>query len=1745
MTEELKNTFSKEIDAFLNHSEISVLKENEKEDLKKDPFSALLKWVNYQIKQSSTEVVVTNFEQDFQSCTAFVYLLQTLDSTKPYLSVLKEEGNFERSTKILEYLKETTYHLPKTITAQMLSENKLETNISFTLSLFRWKPNLPISHKNNENENEKEKEKKNSLQNLSTQEQEQVELLLSKYQNIENENGNENEQINLNSVLGKYSNKEKDPIKLNNEITKLIKKNKKHQNLVRPIAKRGRRIDLQNPKQLKQIKNRNNPLQGKAKTSTTHLERMLNRRKQQPLKLESINEEKPNKILKQQCLQLASTTINLELSRDQIKQINHTVNNLLMQVKQIHKKSFDQLLRQQGLSMIKFEQLDEISNTYLKDSIELKDNELSEKKKLDIEKLVNKLNKKYQKKMILNENQKEKVKEKEDKEQDGDGDQNEKLKEKEELIEDEGLYDFDESIHLKTELLRKKFKNSIKENNIFNFYELEKIFQKSNNDKKDIFSSIKKEKIDTKTKEFQEETLKIQNEIEEILGSLDKVFLQFESHNIEETDSSVTFEESILKRVLEGRGIELAKRETVDEEESQQLHKSSLGKGTTGIEERINTNLIDKEIENNDEDLKNSNNSTLEKERDLNYNKNEKSTIDDQNKNKTKKKGYLPNSELISKKKLIRRNNNNNKFNFFPEMRHGKKKISSLKEKLKLIEEQKQEFKVKRQILLQRKKELNKIKTNNNVQSNKSNLQAKKLPIIEIEELKDHQIQLIDLYINNNYEILTRINILFQNIINTFKQIFLLLPNCLLLVNEKDKQGVKTKPKTTTDLIANKKQDGETNNDNKEKKNEENQQGQNGNNKENGNGNVNGNGNGNGNGKGKTIKIPFQILDGIKSINKLQTPYLIDELGPENLHYSIMDILRSNGFVQGGNLPQEVVEEIREEVFHLGNTFNTNYLNALTNILNIFQSKLQIESDNSGPILIVSTLFDSFSYYKYLVREIIQNLINSLIKKNFISSALEKKKLLYFLLFSNLIKQLNLIVGASINENHLKRILQKIFKVLPFAQPKAECNKIFQMSKITAFGKVIKFIINRIFSNKSKEKVEGLLKAIDKDPVSIKCFQRSKQLMKGYLSHRDLQLLTIILDNKVSSNYINSLSISLFIVSEYLNCTLPLIKLAITLQIMKSKSPINLFRSIDFAAKLVALYCRKHGSDYLHDTLKDIIQEIDQSNLQFEVDTFEVTNKEERRKNKKNLRLYFEKLLNRIFNSINQIPIGIKIIASHIKKEVKTHFGENELIPIASFFILRFICPVLVSPKEFGVISKETTSKGGRTLLLLSSLTQNMATDVKFGENRQYLQAFNKDIEKMKEKRLKFLEQISNFNYQSKPSSSNSLKNSDFINYDDDDDDYDDDEFGNDNSDSFKTANQQLTGKITVNNAYLLLQPGFDEEIPKIIDEIKSILYLIIKIPNKIRRGIETKETIRIEILFWKLQHHKELISQMNLNFLKIREFIIEGINDHTSNNNNNTNNNNDNNKNKNIKNSIINPNTKRQLTKSSTQSSLPPDSSNNSFALTKTSSNININANNNSSQNNPLIKNSKFNTRERRKSLKQKIKSVDIKKFTSEGLTNSKKADLLSSPTKNKKILRKMSKRKLKKIELEKTKESETLRAKQMSVRWKEKMNTKSSKSNPGFVKNEKGKWQSCHFILKSNWLAIFPSKPDNKFALPQDVIEISSNSIISDETTKSKKLFSFSILEKTSIIRNYQIGFDSVHISHRWLRILKQLTN
>ncbi|TQV91339.1 ras GTPase activator [Cordyceps javanica] len=237
--------------------------------------------------------------------------------------------------------------------------------------------------------------------------------------------------------------------------------------------------------------------------------------------------------------------------------------------------------------------------------------------------------------------------------------------------------------------------------------------------------------------------------------------------------------------------------------------------------------------------------------------------------------------------------------------------------------------------------------------------------------------------------------------------------------------------------------------------------------------------------------------------------------------------------------------------------------------------------------------------------------------------------------------------------------------------------------------------------------------------------ERYEELL-GLLT-KDLSL-AVSMSSICPSADIDELTVCLLIVFEQRGRTFELLEALIKEEIEQTEHATEILRRSCVATKMLSLYAKWKGFEYLKGTLRKILDRlmITSQELDLELDPARVSSAEELKKNAAQLQIVAKVFMDDICASAPNIPPSFRKICSIIHDAVMPRFPDAKYTAVGAFIFLRFFCPAIVAPEAEGLVDAPPPKELRRGLLLIAKVIQNLANNVLFGTKEPYMFPLNR-----------------------------------------------------------------------------------------------------------------------------------------------------------------------------------------------------------------------------------------------------------------------------------------------------------------------------------------------------------------------------------------------------------------------------------
>jgi len=109
-------------------------------------------------------------------------------------------------------------------------------------------------------------------------------------------------------------------------------------------------------------------------------------------------------------------------------------------------------------------------------------------------------------------------------------------------------------------------------------------------------------------------------------------------------------------------------------------------------------------------------------------------------------------------------------------------------------------------------------------------------------------------------------------------------------------------------------------------------------------------------------------------------------------------------------------------------------------------------------------------------------------------------------------------------------------------------------------------------------------------------------------------------------------------------------------------------------------------------------------------------------------------------------PRTLRYVCYCLQRNVMQKWPNERFVKtraVSGFIFLRLLCPAILNPRSFNLISEPPPPAASRSLIMIAKCLQNLANLVEFGAKESYMEVVNPFILKNKERMVVFLDHLS------------------------------------------------------------------------------------------------------------------------------------------------------------------------------------------------------------------------------------------------------------------------------------------------------------------------------------------------------------------------------------------------------------------
>lgn len=179
-----------------------------------------------------------------------------------------------------------------------------------------------------------------------------------------------------------------------------------------------------------------------------------------------------------------------------------------------------------------------------------------------------------------------------------------------------------------------------------------------------------------------------------------------------------------------------------------------------------------------------------------------------------------------------------------------------------------------------------------------------------------------------------------------------------------------------------------------------------------------------------------------------------------------------------------------------------------------------------------------------------------------------------------------------------------------------------------------------------------------------------------------------------------------------------LLKTLCVAEIGRESDTSTLFRGASLATTLMDFYMRSECRLFLQSALSDTITKLLESKQSAELNPTKMDVNDDACTNAEFLLLVLDQITQFIFTSPESCPRTVRYICNNLQKTVVAKWPNERLVRtrvVSGFIFLRLLCPALLNPRHFGLVSETPHNMATRSMIMVAKCLQNLANLIEFG----------------------------------------------------------------------------------------------------------------------------------------------------------------------------------------------------------------------------------------------------------------------------------------------------------------------------------------------------------------------------------------------------------------------------------------------
>jgi len=201
------------------------------------------------------------------------------------------------------------------------------------------------------------------------------------------------------------------------------------------------------------------------------------------------------------------------------------------------------------------------------------------------------------------------------------------------------------------------------------------------------------------------------------------------------------------------------------------------------------------------------------------------------------------------------------------------------------------------------------------------------------------------------------------------------------------------------------------------------------------------------------------------------------------------------------------------------------------------------------------------------------------------------------------------------------------------------------------------------------------------------------------------------------------------------------------MEVEREEETSTLFRGASLSTALMDVYMKSVCTDFLHSAIFPTVHKIIESRHQScELNPNKIESTTEACANAEFLLQVLDDITESIFMSSEACPRTLRYVCYCLQRNVMQKWPNERFVKtraVSGFIFLRLLCPAILNPRSFNLISEPPPPAASRSLIMIAKCLQNLANLVEFGAKESYMEVVNPFILKNKERMVVFLDHLS------------------------------------------------------------------------------------------------------------------------------------------------------------------------------------------------------------------------------------------------------------------------------------------------------------------------------------------------------------------------------------------------------------------